>query len=362
MSISAKYKDNWPEAQERFERWWHREPTDRPLLRVTAPRDQPLGDTPAPERPGPPGKYLNTDYLIQEHRRRFETMYFAAEAFPGVSADLGPGSLAIYIGCEPEFSEATVWFKPCIESLTETALPEFDPDSRWFRTHLDIIRTMREAFHPDAYIAIPDLIESTDILSAMRDPMRFLYDLMDQPAEVHRWLERINDLYFPHYDAFHEICRGDDGSSVFTAFAIWGPGKVAKVQCDFAAMISPDQFAEFYVPYVTEQIGGLDRSLYHLDGPNCICHVDHLLAIEKLNAIQWTCGAGQPNGGDESWFPLYEKILDGGKGIQAYMPIGKVEGFVRRFGGRGVYILTSAESEREADELVAATRRLCRSD
>ena len=357
--LTSKYVANWEERAARFETWWARERTDRPLIRVNAKRDKPLGDAPEVPNPGPPDRFLDTDFLVALHRRIFQTTYYGGDGFPSVIANLGPGSLALYLGSEPGFAETTVWFKPCIDSLADTPLPEFDPKNKWFVKHLDIVRAMREAFGEDAWVGIPDLVESLDILAAMRDPMRFLYDLMDRPADVHRWLRRINDLYMPHYDAFYNIAKHTQGDSAFTAFDIWGPGKTAKVQCDFAAMVSPDQFAEFYIPYVTEQVSQLDRSLYHLDGPDCIRHVPHLLGVENLHAIQWTCGAGNPEGGDPHWYPLMEQILGGGKGVQVTMSAENVEPFLRRFGPDGVYIRTAVETQREADELVAMTKRVC---
>ncbi len=217
---------------------------------------------------------------------------------------------------------------------------------------------MHAALGEDCYVGIPDIIESVDILSAMRDPQTFLYDLMDRPQVCHRWLKRINDLYMPHFDPFYEISKDARGGSVFTAFVIWGPGKTCKVQCDFAAMMSPRLFGEFYVPYVTEQISHLDRTLYHLDGPACICHVDQLVAIEKLNAIQWVSGAGAAPNGDERWFPLYDKVLKAGKGLQISISADRVEPVIRRFGARGLFIITSAKSEQEAKELIALARRV----
>ena len=358
MPPSTQYKQNWAETQERFEKWWHREPVDRPLMAIDAPRDAPLGDTPWPkESKDPAQKYLNVDYLIQGTRCWLEHNDFGSDSLPEVTANLGPGSLSLYLGSEPVFSPDTVWYKPCIESLENTPLPKYDPENRWLRAHLDLFRKLRELFGADAYLTIPDLVESTDILSAMRGPATFLYDLMDRPEQCRRWLERINRLYQIHYDAFYNLVKDDAGGSVFTAFHIWGPGRTVKVQCDFSAMISPEQFGEFFIPYVRKQIEGLDRVLYHLDGPNCICHVDQLLKLERLHAIQWISGAGAAPNEDERWYPLYEKILKGGKGLHVSLPARAVEGFVRRFGARGVYILTSVKSAREARELMAQAKR-----
>ena len=284
-------------------------------MSIDAPRDAPLGDTAWPKEPKDPAqKYMNSDYLIQRSRSAFERNDFGSDAFPEVSADFGPGSLALYLGSEPTFEPDTVWYRPCIESLETTPLPKYDPENRWLRAHLDLFHKLRDVFGADAHLTIPDIIESTDILSAMRGPAAFLYDIMDRPEQCRRWLERINSLYQVHYDAFYDIAKDDMGGSVFTAFHIWGPARTVKVQCDFSAMISPDQFGEFFIPYVKKQIEGLDRVLFHLDGPNCIGHVDQLLKLERLHAIQWVSGAGAAPNDDERWHPLYEKIPQGRQG------------------------------------------------
>ena len=99
--------------------------------------------------------------------------------------------------------------------------------------------------------------------------------------------------------------------------AIWGPDKTAKVQCDAAAMISPAMLAEFVVPALTEQCEWLDYSMFHLDGTQCIPHLDILLEIDALNAVKWTPQAGIEDGGDPRWYDLYRRVLAADKSIQA---------------------------------------------
>lgn len=356
--MNSTYRDGWPEIAERFEAWWARAATDRPLLWIVAPRDTPLPGAERPPDPPLPDKYLDAAGIMHAARARAARTAFLGDAFPTVDGNLGPGSLALYLGSEPVFRPDTVWFTPCLTDLDTDPLPTFDPQNRWFSTHLDLIRALREGAGDDMWVTIPDLVESVDILAAMRDPMHLLYDLMDRPAACHRWLERINELYAPVYDAFYDIVKDRDGASMFTAFCLWGRGKTCKVQCDFAAMMSPAQFGEFYVPYVTRQIEGLDRILYHLDGPDCIRHVDQLVAIEKLQAIQWVAGAGKPHHGCEQWFPLYRKVLDAGKGLQVSLPVNEVVPFVKRFGARGLFIIAHPKTEREGRELLHAVAAL----
>jgi hypothetical protein len=352
MTLSKHYLDHWPETQERFLRWWRREATDRPLIRITAPREKPLDPAPAPPELPPPQKYLDAEYRIRRWRHYFNNTWFGGDAFPVCMADLGPGSLALYLGAKPGFDASTIWFEPTVSSLETSPLPVFNPQNEWFQTHLDLLRRIHQAFGDTAYTAIPDMVESTDIVSALRGPSDFLYDLMDHPADCHRWLQRVTDLYQPHYEAFYDLLKDRDSGSAFTVFALWSPGKTAKIQCDFAAMISPEMFGEFYIPYAKQQIETLDYAMYHLDGPQCIGHVDQLIALEKLNCIQWIPGTGHPQQHEEQWFPLYRKILDGGKGLQVSLKADRVVDFVKRFGSQGIYILTSARTEAEGRELM----------
>lgn len=177
-----------------------------------------------------------------------------------------------------------------------------------------------------------------------------LFDLIDRPAWVHRWLEQINELYFRYFDPIHDLVKDTEGGNAFTAFQVWAPGRMAKVQCDFSYMIGPDMFAEFTAPYLDRQVARLDYSVYHLDGIACIPHVQHLIRIPKLNAIQWTPGAGEPGVGDSRWFDLYHQVRDGGKSL---LLLGaapeQLPALLKEFGPDGLFIVLDRECETETE-------------
>jgi hypothetical protein len=146
-------------------------------------------------------------------------------------------------------------------------------------------------------VAFPDLIEHVDILASLVGTQELLVYMLDCPKHVHRFLERLTELYFEYYDRLYEVIKDEKGGSCFSAFWIWGPGKTAKLQCDYSAMISPAMFREFVQPYLREQCRRLDYSVFHLDGPPCLQHLEPLMEINELQAIQWQPGAGQPGHG-----------------------------------------------------------------
>ena len=356
-----KYKDNWPETRDHFQAWWQRSKIDRPMLSFWAKREQALADGVKPSAYETPEQSFTDVTLKLEHFRHFlNTRKPMAEAFPNFSADLGLGSMALYLGSDPVFAWDTLWYRECVTDWDSYGEILFDPNNHWWQLHLDMIRQAQDSANGDFLVNIPDIIENVDILSALRGPMSFCYDLIDHSPRMKRYVEQLDDVYFRFYDAMYDIVKGADDSSSFTAFQIWGPGRTAKLQCDFCALMSPDQFREFVQDSLRKQCCTLDNSLYHLDGPDAIKHLDALMEIDELDALQWTCGAGQPDGGNERWYPIYEKVRAADKSLWISLADGElldaiaaVDRLVARFGSSGMYFLFHyAMSETEGQRLL----------
>ena len=356
-----KHAANWEATQERFKAWWNRSKVDRPLMYVVATRSQPLPDLEEVNPPSSPDElYTDVERIAAEARNYMKTHSLYADALPYIDANLGPGSLSLYIGSEPEFAWDTVWYKECVDDWTTHPSFKFDTKNLWWKKHYEMISKLQEMSQGDFLVTIPDLIENVDILSAMRGPQAFCYDLIDEPEAVKKFINQVDDLYFKYYDAFYDVIKGQDGSISFTAFKVWGPGKTAKIQCDFCAMMSPSQFREFVQPSLRKQCQQLDNSIYHLDGPDAVRHLDALMEIEELDAIQWTSGAGQPDGASELWYPIYDKVKAAGKSLWVAIHDGNLNDWiesgnriVQRYGSDGLYLLFYAETtEAEAAYLV----------
>ena len=121
----------------------------------------------------------------------------------------------------------------------------------------------------------------------------------------------------------------------FCYFSSWAPGKMSKLQSDISTMISQDDYRRFVQPFIREQCQKIDYTLYHLDGVGAMHHLPALLEIEELNAIQWTPGVGEPQGGSPKWYDLYKKILAGGKSVMGLLgDSGGTETFVGPYRGR----------------------------
>lgn len=345
-------KSDWPEAQERFTAWWNGSSLGRPALSLTAVRDEAAEPPPVPVDPR--DRWIDCEYRFAEAEFRMNRTYFGGEAFPYYDPCIGPGSLALFLGSKPSMDHDTVWYDPVVDSIRD--LPEFafQPDNVWWRKSLDLARIGMERGAGRYLVSFPDLIENLDVAASLVGTQEILYAIMDDVESVKSLITRINEMYFVYYDLLYELQDGDRLGTCFSAFSVWGKGRVAKLQCDASAMISPEHFAEIVAPGLAAQCERLDYSVYHLDGPGATQHVAELVKIPGLNAIQWTPGAGQPQVHHESWWPMYDEIRRAGKGLLLLgARFDGVEPLARHLGPDGVLIGAQAPSEAAADEMIA---------
>ena len=348
------WKSNWTETQQRFRKWWNRDglmvgmwgaPETNACIHEQVPA--PVAPTTIDER------YCNATYRAAQNHHRLSRSIFPLDVLPSATTCLGPGSLALFCGSHPGFAEDTVWFYPCIEEMAEPeCLPplRFDPTNSWWKTTEAIMTACADQARGKYIVGCPDLIENMDVLSSLRGAQTLMIDMLERPEWVEKKIWEINEIYYEAYQRIYDIIKLPDGSSTFGAFYVWGPGKTAKLQCDASAMFSPDMYKQFVVPALTAQCEWLDNSIYHLDGTQAMCHLDTLLSIKPLDAIEWTPQAGIEPGGNKRWHDLYKRILAAGKSVQVVnVELDDIKPLIDAIGTKGVYMLIQFKDQKEAD-------------
>ncbi|MBN1863282.1 MAG: hypothetical protein JW808_00110 [Victivallales bacterium] len=354
--MECAWKSNWEETKGNFIGWWRRDE-----LVILARCPLPRGFVPHEQVENVPDKEVLAEYFTDARWRAARNHYemanshFPLDNLPIANANYGPGNLATFLGSEPEYKEETVWYYPCIADVSEPErLPPlvFDSGNKHFRIVEETLKLNADLGRGKYLTGCPDLIENIDILASLRDPQVLLMDMIERPGWVEKKVMEINRAFFDAYDRIYDIIKGDDGSSAFWAFGLWSEGKVAKVQCDASAMFSPEMFKRFVLPALEEQCEWLDNSMFHLDGHQCICHLDHLLGIEALDAIEWTPDPTVPGGGDPCWHEMYKRILSAGKSVQAIgIKFDEVQPLLDAVGTKGMYLICNVKDEKELEKL-----------
>lgn len=320
------------EAKERIEGWW----AHNGLVSAIVPPRFGVDDEMTCE-----ASYFYPDESARRRDEAARNYQWHGESVPHVSTYIGPGSLAIFLGSEPESVNGSVWFHEPEEWSGELEALRFDEDNPWWRRTEALIQAMKELNRDGAYlIGCPDLVENWDILASLMGATNLLMRMLDDPDWVEQAIGRINQVYFDAFDRLYDRIREETGGMVYGPFMLYGRGKTAKVQCDGSAMFSPEMFERFVLPALREQCTYLDRAMYHLDGTQCIAHLDHVLSLEEIDAVEWTPQAGAPQGTDPQWYPMYRKILESGKSVQILVDDpARVSQLLNEIGTEGVFLL-----------------------
>lgn len=349
------WKDNWAESRQHYLDWWERRGLVISMWEYLDKAGNPHEDITAPL----PARDWHQFWFDPEWRARYihyrlAHSSFKADILPVANTQLGPGSLAAILGASLEGAEDTIWIHPTENASDEIVFTEVNP---WWQLHLALIHACREQSRGRYFVGCPDLMEGLDVLAGLRGTQPVLMDMIDRPEVLESQLRAVNQIWFEVFEQIYQLIH-EQGEMAFCYFSLWAPGRMAKLQCDLAGMISPRNFRRFVQPFIREQCQHLEYSMYHLDGVNAIRHLDALLEIEELDAIQWTPGVGQPQGGDPCWFELYRRILAGGKALMvSWVEVSELQPLLDAIGSQGVHVLMHFESENDIDQaLVIADR------
>ena len=69
-------------------------------------------------------------------------------------------------------------------------------------------------------------------------------------------------------------------------------GKMHIPSCDFGAMISPRYFKQFALPALLAEVQHMTHNIFHVDGKGVARHLDAILHLPNVQAIQWVQGMG----------------------------------------------------------------------
>ena len=148
-----------------------------------------------------------------------------------------------------------------------------------------------------------DLHSNMDCLRHF-SPQNFCMDIIDYPNDVEKILKEVRLLYKPIYEKLYEAGNMKRGTIGWAPF--YCEGKFATIQCDFLALIEPKDARRLVIPALEEEASFLDHCVLHYDGPEALVHFEDIMAISKIDVIQWVPGDGKPPMFE--WMDLLKKI------------------------------------------------------
>lgn len=349
------YKPDFESIIPRMEAWWKGEMLDRACIAVYAPNGKPKREVPKP--PTLYEMWTNHDYILDRAEAEFEATYFGGEATPMYYPNLGPDLFAALLGGKIEYREGTSWVAPFLDWDNPVSF-KINKDSFEWKWLMEMYKMVKERSRGKYLVGGHDCHSGGDALLAMRGGTNLCMDLYDRPDDIKGAMRKLEGTVKDFHESFWGPIEANGQKGHSTSWLhVWSPGRSNAIQLDLLALISPEMFEKFFFHELEVQCSVLDNTIFHLDGPDAIRHLEKVCEL-PMAGIQWVQGDGK--GPMTKWIPLLKRIQALGKNLHISCAADEVGTILKGISSRGVYIQTWASSKEEADALIKTAAKLAR--
>lgn len=322
------------ETEQKLRNWWEHGDQKNPciLASATCEDKESVPDTDDLEK-----YWSDVDFVIEREMKRLERTRWYGQAVPFYYPAFGASSMEAVLGGKLEcLDKETNWVYPVCSSIDEALDILLDPDNFYYTRLKEMTRKSVELSGNNHFTGLFPMEGIGDILAGLCGTENFLMDMMSSPGTVKAAMTHIKGLWISVFSEMREILAESSNVGGIGWAGIWTPGTTFPLQEDVSYMISPAMYQEFFLEHVRDLVAVLDYPLYHLDGKDAIRHLDSLLDIPALKAIQWVPGAGHER--IDQWYELINRILAGGKSVQVFAQAEEVKDLVKNVGAKGLLI------------------------
>ncbi len=346
-----EYCADFPRIAKRFEAWWVQECLDRPILIGSANRNPARPITRRLELLNDPGAWFDAKRadMMQTHN--------VGDALPHIRVDFGPVLLGSFFGGEREFGGDTAWTHPFIQDDWSNE-PDWrlDENNPWWKLLNELLHVTAIDAGGRYLVCSPDLGGSADILLNLRGATPLCMDTITQSAKIKNASDAMYTVWQKTFETLYEATVDAHGAGLIHWFGLWSSRPYHAPACDFNFMIAPKEFQELCLLDIAKQSAAAGRACFHLDGPQAANHIDSLLEVEHIQAIQFTPGAQDPSA--LAWVDMFRKIQDKGRSVLVFCPTDEVLDLCDALKPEGLAImLDNPPPVKELNELYEA---LCR--
>jgi hypothetical protein len=345
-------------AMKRVYAWFENEIIDRPPVRFMAHNaflEQATEDIAHLSRIEKKNWWFDTELQVDLFVKSIEGRQFYGETFPVYFPNLGPDVYAAFYGSELEFGEVTSYSVPYVQQWEDADRLALDQNNQYFLKIEELTRHAIERCEGQFLVGYTDLHPGLDCVAAWRDPLQLCYDLFDNPDQVRRLAElAIADFeyIYNHYDALLK----ENGQLSVSWMGIPSFGRMHIPSCDFSALISQDFFNEFGLPILKQETKTMTHNIFHVDGKGVAKHLDTILSVPDIHALQWVQGVG-----DDypimQWLSFIKDLQARDIPVIVDLSSEDVDDFIDAIGPKGLFLWVATQSEIEEIEILKRIER-----
>lgn len=348
--LELETKPDFVECMKRIYAWYDGEVLDRVPVRFTAHNEEYNVVEQSNQWNTLKQRWYDTEYQIEHFMKSLEKRVFLGETFPVYFPNLGPNVFAAMIGGNLEFGEVTSWSHPVVDNQEDLKNIVFNPDSEYYRKILELTDYALGQCDHKFMVGYTDMHPSLDCADALRGASRLCMDMYDDEDFVKELTNRCYEPFLPVMDTFHKKLKDKKQLSV-SWMDIPSYETMHIPSCDLSAMLSSDFFEEFALPYIKNEVKHFKHNIFHLDGKSVARHIDSILKIDEIQAIQWVQGLSDDKP-IMQWVNFIKKIQNAGKSIVVDLEVKELEEFMEHVSPKGIYLCIPEKKEEAQRQII----------
>ncbi len=344
-NVELDGKPDFDRAIKRIYAWFEQAIIDRPPIRFSMHNAEYSQSVATAERSWASleDRWFDAEFQVESFVQSIRGTLFLAETFPVFWPNLGPGVYAAFHGTKLIFGEVTSWTVPQVRFWSDIASIRFDTASPYYRKIDELTALALERCPGQFLVGYTDLHGGLDCVADWRDPQQLCLDTVDAPERVEELVGLAEAHFLEVYDHYDTILKAHRQPSI-TWMGIPSFGRMHIPSCDFAALVSPRVIEEFYLPTLRKEVCAMTHNIYHLDGKGTLRHLDRILEVPQILAIQWVQGMGKDMP-ILQWMPLLRRIQAAGKSVVVDLALDELEEFIAGMEPEGLYLCIAAEPD-----------------
>lgn len=343
---------HFDQAMQRVYAWFENEIIDRPPVRFMghnafANQEVDFSGLSPTERKA---KWYDPEYQIDRYVQSLESRVFRAETFPVYWPNLGPDVYAAFYGARLHFGEVTSWSEPLVRDWRDVETLKLDKNNEYFKKLEEFTTYALDRCAGRSLVGYTDLHPGLDCAAAWRDPQQLCLDMIDSPDEAHRLAELSIADFEIIYDHFDAMLKSHGQLSV-SWMGIPSHGRMHIPSCDFSNLISPAMYCEYGLPILRREVKTMTHNIFHVDGKRVARHLDAILSVPEIHALQWVQGVGddQPI---MQWAPFIRDIQARNMPVIIDLQKHELDDFIAAIRPEGIFLWIATENEQEEKDLL----------
>lgn len=345
-----KCKPDMEMCLKRIYAWFEQDIIDRVPVRFSVHNSFIKGSETAKSFSNYKERWFDHEYQVVNYKNSIEGISLKGETFPVFFCNLGPNIYSAYFGEELFYDDVTAWTGHSVKSWDDLEKLKFSYDNLYFKKTEELMHTALQMCGSDFLVGYTDLHGGMDCVAGWRNPEDLCIDLYDYENEVKKAVSLADSRFLEVFDRFDDTLK-HNGQLSITWMGIPSFQKLHIPSCDFSSMISPSQFEEFCLPSIKMEIAHMDQNVFHLDGEGVARHLDMILELPEITAIQWVPSPNHPNG-VFAYMDLYKKIQSAGKSLVLDIEPRELDEFMQNMSPQGLYLCMNVTDGEQQDRIL----------